>query len=104
MGFYSPATLLQDAKRERRDVQANPVCVQHSEWSCTVEGEKTIRIGLRYVRSIRERAVQQLLTARREKPFASLDDFLRRTDFNATERRALAAVGALDVFSHHRRT
>jgi error-prone DNA polymerase len=104
MGFYSPATLLQDAKREGRDVQANHVCVQHSDWSCTVENPKTIRLGLRYVRSVREAAVERLLAARREKPFASLDDFTRRTDFTATERRALAAVGALDFFSHHRRT
>jgi error-prone DNA polymerase len=104
MGFYSPATLLQDAKREGRNVTANPVCVQHSDWACTVEDAKTIRLGLRYVRSVREAAAQHLLATRREKPFASLDDFLRRTDFTATERRALAAVGALDVFSHHRRT
>ncbi len=104
MGFYSPATLLQDAKREGREVQASPVCVQHSEWNCTVENAKTIRLGLRYVRSVREAAAQHLLAARRERPFASLDDFLRRTDFTAGERRALAAVGALDVFSHHRRT
>ena len=104
MGFYSPATLLQDAKRGGRDLKANPVCVQYSAGICTVEDPKTIRLGLRYVRGLRESAVQRLLAARREQPFTSLDDFLRRTDFTATERRALAAVGALDVFSHHRRT
>ena len=101
MGFYSPATLLQDGRRH--ELKANPVCVQKSGWVCTVEAEKTIRIGLRYVKGIREAAVQKLLATRNEKPFASLDDFLRRTNFTPTERRALAAVGALDALSPHRR-
>lgn len=103
MGFYSPATLLQDAKREGRNLEALPVCVQHSAWICTVVGEKVIRIGLRYVKGLREAAAQAMVATRQERPFASMDDFLRRTDFTAGERRALAAVGALDVFSHHRR-
>jgi len=103
MGFYSPATLLQDAKREGRNLKVNPVCVQHSEWICTVEGEKGIRIGLRYVKGVRESSVQRMLATRREQPFASMDDFLSRTDFTATERRALAAVGALNILSKHRR-
>jgi error-prone DNA polymerase len=103
MGFYSPATLLQDAKREGRDLKALPVCVQHSEWNCTVVDAKTIRLGLRYVKGLHERAANTMLAARREKPFASMDDFLRRTDFTAAERRALAAVGALNIFASHRR-
>ena len=103
MGFYSPATLLQDAKREGRNLKVNPACVQHSESICTVEGEKTIRLGLRYVKGVHEATLQRMLTTRREQPFASMDDFLRRTHFTAAERRALAAVGALNIFSSHRR-
>ena len=103
MGFYSPATLLQDAKRGGRELQANPVCVCASRWECTVEDDRLIRIGLRYVKGIREEAVKAALAARDEKPFASLDDFLRRTDFTAAERRALAAVGALNALSSNRR-
>ncbi len=103
MGFYSPATLLQDAKRAGRDLQALPACVQHSGWACSVVDPKTIRLGLRYVKGVREAAVQTMLGARHERPFASMDDFLRRTVFTATERRALAAVGALNVFATDRR-
>jgi error-prone DNA polymerase len=84
-------------------LKSNPVCVQHSEWSCTVEGEKLIRIGLRMVKGLREDAVNEMLRARSETAFASLDDFLRRTHFTPTDRRALAAVGALNIFSEHRR-
>ncbi|MBL9201271.1 MAG: error-prone DNA polymerase, partial [Opitutaceae bacterium] len=103
MGFYSPATLLQDARRGGRELHANPVCVQRSHWLCTVEDDQHIRIGLCYVRGLRKAAAQALIAARAERPFATLDDFLRRTVCNPAERRALAAVGALDVFSPHRR-
>ncbi|MBI2512997.1 MAG: error-prone DNA polymerase [Opitutae bacterium] len=104
MGFYSPATLLQDAKRGGRDLKANPVCVCASRWECTVESDGAIRIGLRYVKGIREAAVARMLAARKIGAFTSLDDFLRRTDFTATERRALAAIGALNALSRDRRT
>lgn len=101
MGFYSPATLLQDGRRH--GLKSNPVCVARSEWNSTVEGENTIRIGLRMVKGLREAAVQAMLATRRDRAFASLDDFLRRTHFTAAERRDLAAVGALSVFTAHRR-
>jgi error-prone DNA polymerase len=45
----------------------------------------------------------RLLAMRRERPFASLEDFLRRTPFTAQERRALAAAGALNSLATHRR-
>ncbi len=101
MGFYSPATLIQDGRRH--GLVAHPVCVQRSAFNCTVEADKTIRIGLRYIKGLRESAAQAMLAARATQPFASLDDFLRRTDFTATERRSLAAVGALAALTAHRR-
>ena len=101
MGFYSPATLLQDGRRH--GVTAQPVCVAASQWDCTVIEARTIRIGLRYVKGVRQSAVTALLAARDDRAFASMDDFLRRTDFTATERRALAAVGALAAITHDRR-
>lgn len=103
MGFYSPATLLQDARREGRNLKVLPICVQHSDWSCTVVDSNTIRLGLRYVKGLREANVTLLLEQRNNAPFASMDDFLRRTHFSAAERRTLAAVGALNIFSTHRR-
>jgi len=101
MGFYSPATILQDGRRH--GLKVKPVCVVASDWRCTVEAADTVRIGLNYVKGLREASAQRLLAARREKPFSSLDDFLRRTSLNAAERRALAAVGALNAFASHRR-
>ena len=103
MGFYSAATLLQDGRRFAK-LKTNPACVQNSNWACTVEGEITIRLGLRYVRGVREVSVKAMLEARKTKAFESTDDFFRRTNFSATERRALAAVGALNAFGLHRRS
>ena len=101
MGFYSPATLLQDARRH--GLRAKPVCVAASDWKCTVERDDTIRLGLSYVKGLREAATQAMLATRTKEAFTSLDDFLRRTHFNPAERRALAAVGALNAFAPHRR-
>jgi DNA-directed DNA polymerase III (polc) len=101
MGFYSPATLIQDGRRH--GLKTNPVCIAHSKWECTVEGEKVIRIGLRYVQGLRETAARTMIEQRDLAPFSSMDDFLRRTDFTATERRALASVGALNALTPHRR-
>jgi error-prone DNA polymerase len=101
MGFYAPASLLQDGRRH--GLKALPVCVAHSEWPCTVDGPSTIRLGLRMVKGLREAHAQAMLAARRTQPFASMEDFLRRTNFSPAERRDLAAVGALNIFSTHRR-
>jgi error-prone DNA polymerase len=101
MGFYSAATILQDGRRH--GLQVRPVSVTESDWNCTVVSANTIRIGLRYVKGLREAAAQRMLAARAQRPFASLDDFLRRTDFSAAERRALAVVGALNPLAQHRR-
>jgi error-prone DNA polymerase len=52
MGFYHPATLVKDA--QRRGVRFEPIDVQASDWDCTVERDGAIRLGLRYVRGLRE--------------------------------------------------
>jgi error-prone DNA polymerase len=101
MGFYSAATLVQDGRRH--GIKIRPVCVLRSDWDCTVEGPDMIRIGLRYVKGLREAAARELVRLRAEAPFASLGDFLRRVALSAAERRALAAVGALNAFAAHRR-
>ncbi len=101
MGFYAPATLLQDGRRH--GLTAQPLCIQSSNWECTVEGDNVIRIGLRYVRGLREANARKVLAARDGQPFASMDDFLRRTNLGAVDRRALAAAGAFNALTTHRR-
>ena len=101
MGFYSPASLVQDARRH--GVQTLPVCVHLSGEKCEVIDGKTIRLGFASVRGVRAMNVTAMLRARGEHAFTSLGDFLRRTDFSAAERRALAKAGALNALASHRR-
>ncbi|MDB6113168.1 MAG: polymerase alpha subunit, partial [Lacunisphaera sp.] len=101
MGFYSAATLVQDGRRH--GLRALPVCVAQSGWRCTVEDDHTMRVGLLYVKGLKQAHAAQMVAARRERAFDSLEDFLRRTHFTAAERRALAATGALNCFAAHRR-
>ena len=61
MGFYHPATLVKDA--QRRGVRFASIDVQGSYWSCVVEADGAIRLGLRYVTGLREevgRAIEGL--------------------------------------------
>ncbi|MGH8017130.1 MAG: DNA polymerase III subunit alpha [Opitutaceae bacterium] len=102
MGFYSPATLIQDARRH--GLRVRPPDVMVSEWRCTVEDDRTIRLGLKQVRGVRENNAARMLAARAEQAFASMEDFQMRTDFSRAERRALAAVGALNALASHRRS
>jgi error-prone DNA polymerase len=101
MGFYSAATLVQDARRH--GVRTLPACIALSDAKCRVDGDDTVRLGLLSVHGVRAAAVGQALLARSRRPFASLEDFLKRTEFSAAERRALSGAGALNALAGHRR-
>ena len=101
MGFYSPATLVQDGRRH--GVTFLPACVQASDGKCRVDSDTVVRLGIGVVRGVRETALASMLAARAERAFASLADFLRRTAFSAAERRILAGAGTLNALSDHRR-
>jgi error-prone DNA polymerase len=101
MGFYSPATLLADARR--RGLKVRPVCAVRSSWACTIEGEGSLRLGFQQVSGVRRETAESLVAERARKPFASLDDLMARTRLNQVERRALASIGAFNVFAGHRR-
>jgi error-prone DNA polymerase len=101
MGFYSPATLVQDGRRH--GIAFLPVCVMASDAKCRVDSDTTVRLGLESVQGVRGLALQSMVAARAERPFASLADFIRRTEFSAAERRVLAGAGALNALAGHRR-
>jgi error-prone DNA polymerase len=108
MGFYSPATIVEDAKRH--DVMVRPVNVQVSEWDCTLELCEecscgfAVRMGLRYVKGLGEADWESVARARRVAPFTSIDDFVRRTTVNEGVLGVLAEAGAFDDFDTDRRT
>jgi error-prone DNA polymerase len=97
MGFYSPATIVKDA--QRHGLKLLPVDVTRSEWNCTLERvpSPALRMGLRYVRALREEAAKSLLRERLLSPFTSIHDLTRRVpELRRDELTTLAEIGALN--------
>jgi error-prone DNA polymerase len=107
MGFYMPATIVEDAKRHH--VVVRSIDIQTSEWDCTLEpcAESAhgfaVRMGLRYVKGLGERERQRISQARHLGHFASLQDFVRRTGLDQGSLGALAEAGAFDSLQVDRR-
>ena len=120
MGFYSPATIVKDA--QRHGLKVLPVDVTRSEWLCTLERAPSavpstqypvlrkivdvphpeltpaLRMGLRYVRGLREEAARSLLLERIRSPFTSIHDLTRRVpELRKDELTTLAEIGALNA-------
>jgi error-prone DNA polymerase len=102
MGFYTPATIVKDARRH--GVKVKPVCVAQSEWNCTVIADDTIRLGFCVVNGLQRERADDFLRERKERPFSSLEDFRKRAVLlTKDELRHLANLGALNCFAEHRR-
>jgi error-prone DNA polymerase len=101
MGFYHPFTLVKDA--QRHGVRFRPVDVTRSGRRCALE-EGEVRLGLGYVRSLREAAASRIEEERSRAAFGSLQDFVDRTGLRRDEQRRLAEVGALNAFGLTRRS
>ncbi|MQG76798.1 MAG: error-prone DNA polymerase, partial [SAR202 cluster bacterium] len=102
MGFYSPETLKEDARRHGITV-LNPD-VNLSRDLCTIEDD-SIRLGFGYVRDIGQNAAKRIVVVRkRGAPFSALADFMERTGLLQGELESLADAGALDTFNPDRRT
>jgi error-prone DNA polymerase len=113
MGFYHPATLVKDA--QRHSVRFAPVDVQISKWDCEVQDDGAVRMGLRYVRGLREESGRRIAVgAGHARPdhlgpdavsrFSSIDHLVSSTALRQEEVRVLAAVGALASFGGDRRS
>jgi len=107
MGFYAPATIVEDAKRH--GLVMRPVDAQASAWDCTLEpcsesaGGFAVRMGLRYVKGLGEGDWSRIEAARGISPFTSLHDFVRCTELDKGALTALAEAGAFDGFGLDRR-
>ncbi|KGM13235.1 DNA polymerase III subunit alpha, partial [Cellulomonas bogoriensis 69B4 = DSM 16987] len=128
MGFYSPQSLVADARRH--GVTVLRPCVQTSGVhaglerlttptvttgsptrapapaggiSLDVDPTLAVRLGLSGVRGVGEGTAGRLVQARAEGPFTNLQDLTHRVGLSTTELEALATAGALEVFGVHRR-
>ena len=66
MGFYAPAQLVRDAREH--GVEIRPVCVNSSDWDCTLErrmdGQMALRLGFRQVKGVRQYDAEWIVAAR----------------------------------------
>ncbi|MEJ5928302.1 error-prone DNA polymerase [Corynebacterium sp. H128] len=100
MGFYSPQSLIQDARRH--GVRILPVSVAESgvEADCP---QGAIRLGLNLVRGLGAEAAQRIIDARNQAPLSSIADLSRRAHLSVSHMESLAKAGALDCFGVDRR-
>jgi error-prone DNA polymerase len=101
MGFYSPSSIVTDA--ERHGVEVLPPRIDVSDWDCTLEGgdqaldgdPPALRLGLRLVKGVGETAGRRIEEARKQRPFASVEDLQSRAALDKRELDLLARAGAL---------
>jgi error-prone DNA polymerase len=107
MGFYAPAQLTQDARRN--GVTVLPVDVAVSHWDCTLERtgggppeQPALRLGLRLVRGLPKADAERVVAERERSAFHSIHDLAVRAQVPRRSIQALAAAGALRALSSHR--
>ena len=108
MGFYSPAVLIEDARRH--GLRVKPIDIQVSDWACTLERESdyslSLRLGLGYAKGLRRHVAEAIVSAREANRFSSVEDVASRIPIlNRKEFALLARVGALNSVDgvEHRR-
>jgi error-prone DNA polymerase len=97
MGFWSPNTLVADARRHGVVVRGPDV--NRSAATATLEAG-AVRLGLSYVRSLGEELAERVAEGR---PYASMADLVRRTGVNEGQVEALATAGAFGSLGVERR-
>jgi error-prone DNA polymerase len=132
MGFYSPGTIVEDARRH--GVEVRGVDVMHSGWDCTLErtaagrqdgeggrgcrraaieastgsgaamGPLALRIGLRYVAGLGAKARERLEPLLAGARPGSLERWVRESGLAVAQLRALAEAGAFDGLWPNRRS
>ena len=100
MGFYHPATLVKDA--ERHGTRMRAIDVTKSGWTCRWE-EREVRLGLRFVKGLRQATGEAIESAQAERPFASVEELARRCALRPGDLDLLAHAGALAAFGRTRR-
>ncbi len=121
MGFYSPHTLVRDARRH--GVEVLGPCLERSRRDCTLESRPldgdpigrpqpgwhadpsihAMRIGLRYVRGLSSTLLDRIDAERDAAPFRDLEDFARRTEAPVDAMESLATAGVFACFDIDRR-
>jgi DNA-directed DNA polymerase III PolC len=104
MGFYQPAQLLEQAKRQQ--VPILPIDVTTSDYQCTLErdaqGRLALRLGMRLVKGLRKEEAQRIVAARTQRACVSMLELVERAALSQRATRALAMCGAFRSLTAHR--
>jgi error-prone DNA polymerase len=89
-------------------VEVRPIDVSYSSWDCTLEPVEgglgyALRMGLRWIKGMQAAEAEPIEQARRERPFASVQDFVRRARISSRTYATLAEAGALGGLVRERR-
>jgi error-prone DNA polymerase len=104
MGFYSPQSLVADARRHgvtvrRPDINASNAYADLD----TLDGKPAVRLGLDEVRTIGDELAGKIVAHRPAGGYRSLDELTRTVILSAPQAEALATAGALERISGDRR-
>jgi error-prone DNA polymerase len=102
MGFYSPQSLVADARRHGVEIRRPDI--NESDAKATLQqaesGEWAVRLGLTSVRGIGEPMAERIAAGR---PYESMAALVHRTGLSAAQVEALATAGAFDCLGLSRR-
>lgn len=106
MGFYSPATLVHDARRH--GVEVRGPCLRDGRAMCTLEDatgspHPAVRVGWRHIRGLGKHTLERLESAGSERGFTAVEDVVRRAGLGRAEALHLARAGALEAWEPGRR-
>lgn len=99
MGFYSPQSLVADARRHGVVVRGPDV--NASKPDASIEADGAVRLGLGYVRTIGK---QLACSIAQNAPYRSMEEVVRANTLNADQVEALATAGAFECFGKSRRS
>ncbi|TLG11543.1 error-prone DNA polymerase [Nocardia cyriacigeorgica] len=96
MGFYSPQSLVADARRHGVLVHGPDINASRAEPTLEQRGTQ-VRLGLASVRYIGDELAEKIVAAREEGgPYTSLLDLTGRVELTVRQAESLATAGALD--------
>lgn len=95
-GYYSPFAYVSEGRRMGLKILLPDVNESRREyWG----KDRTIRVGLMQLKGFGEASLEKVIEERKKRPFASLEDFLRRTDIDPSDTKILIKSGAMDSIS-----
>jgi len=101
MGFYSPQSLVADARRHGVVVRGPDI--NHSLAAATLERSAQVRLGLATVRHIGADLAERIVSARADRPYTSFLDLTGRAELTVPQAESLATAGALGSLGIGRR-